>query len=310
MDNPNWNPIKRPLYRWVPTIERIVSAEQLPRMDGPVINVFSDYSGAHKASSYNVISVLCIDLAASAYLEKERRGIRKRFMADGRRMAFKNLSDRQRKAALIPFLEFANQLEGICVTMAIRKSIQNLCIDSQGLDLFRDHLKLKGSWTTESFERMLRIVNLIAFLLGGLSKPKQHVYWISDEDELFANPDITADLQMMIGRYTSLYVSHDLGELGLGTTKIDEGDRFEEDFAAIPDLLAGAIAEVITKVATVSGGSMPASGIAVQYPRSFSAKTELLCSWLSDNGQPLKRLVILFERQNQGAYSVSKFNLS
>jgi hypothetical protein len=251
-----------------------------------------------------------LDLEASPYLERERRSIRKHFLPDGRRMSFKGLSDRRRKTALIPFLRFADHLVGVCVTMAVRKSIRHICINSKSFDFLQENLRFEGRWNPASLERMLRIVNLVGMLLGGLSKPNQNVYWISDEDQLFANPRTARDLQMMIGKYTSHYVDHPLGELGIGTTAIDPGDRFEEDLAAIPDLLAGAIAEIITAVANSAGGFMPSSGIAIKYPGSFSSKSEIICSWLSDNSHALKRPVILLEKQEKGSYSVSKFNLS
>jgi len=81
-----------------------------------------------------------------------------------------------------------------------------------------------------------------------LTQPEQNVYWISDEDELFANPIKANDTKRMLQCFTSAYISYSLGELGVGTTRIDEDDRFDEDCAAIPDLVAGSTAELLTSL--------------------------------------------------------------
>jgi hypothetical protein len=61
----------------------------------------------------------------------------------------------------------------------------------------------------------------------------------------------------MLSSWSSHYVKHNLGELGIGTTSIDEGDRIEEDLAAVADLVAGAAAEVVTRMAEQCGGRIP-----------------------------------------------------
>ena len=48
--------------------------------------------------------------------------------------------------------------------------------------------------------------------------------------------------------YTSTYIRHKLGSLSMGTTALDEGDFLEEDFAAIPDLVAGTLSDIMTVI--------------------------------------------------------------
>ena len=105
---------------------------------------------------------------------------------------------------------------------------------------------LSSSWRPKSLEQMMRVVSLLSLFLGILSQPHQNFYWISDEDKLFANTSRTLDTKALLERFSSVCVRHPLGELGMGTTSIDEEDRFDEDCAAIPDLVAGATAEVLT----------------------------------------------------------------
>ena len=125
---------------------------------------------------------------------------------------------------------------------------------------------------------------------------------------MFANLKKAQDLKQMLSRFTSYYVKHPLGELGIGTTSLDEGDRFEEDLAAIPDLAAGAVSELLTKLCASYGGIIHPS-IVIPFSGTFSPKTELLISWLGDRSQRLKKVVILFEKQGNGSFSVSRLNM-
>jgi hypothetical protein len=55
-------------------------------------------------------------------------------MADGRRMSFRTLNDRNRQRAFKPFLSAANHIHGVAISLAIHKSIRELCTDDR---LFR-----------------------------------------------------------------------------------------------------------------------------------------------------------------------------
>lgn len=156
-------------------------------MSGPFINIASDYGGEHKASNYHTLSAVYLDLSASSEWESRRRLVRTNHLPDGRRMSFKKLGDRQRQQALIPFLQAANEITGVCVTLAIRKSILYLCSDEGESDITQKRLSFESRWGEQSFERMLRISHLISLLIAGFSHPGQDIYWVSDEDSMFDN---------------------------------------------------------------------------------------------------------------------------
>jgi len=87
----------------------------------------------------------------------------------------------------------------------------------------------------------------------------KNIYWISDEDAVLANRRRQTDVAMLLSQCSSHYVKHPLGQLGIGTTKLDELDRRDEDCAAVPDLVAGALAEVMTSISRHCGGCIPSS---------------------------------------------------
>ena len=307
MMDSSWTHIETPLFPWYGTLNRIMHRANVRPLHGPMVFVASDYAGAHKASWFEAISVLYMDAAASRQWEIERLRVRRQFMADGRRMSFKCLSDRQRWKAIQPFLPAADSITGVCVNLAIRKSKFSLHVDKAAFDDLRTSLPLKGKWRDHELEKMIWVTHLVSFLTGGLSRPGQHIYWISDQDDIFADKSRSADSAALVSGFTGHYVKHPLGSLGVGTTVLDEGDRLEEDLAAIPDLAAGTTADLATKLAQACGGCIP-YGLVVPLERRLAQKVDLLCDWLYDGKATLKKVVVVFEEQRDGALSVFRLD--
>lgn len=304
-----WRTVGPEIFPWATTIQRILRAEPLPELAGQTINIFSDYGGNHKASQYAVIGVLYMDIYASARWEVRRRAIRKHYLPDGRRMSFKALGDRSRQLALVPFLRATEDIEGLCLVLAIRKSIGSLCVNPGIADAFAKRVNSRQRRPKSVLERMMRVTHIVALLIGGLSKPDQNIYWISDEDELFANEAASLDLRDLLGRFSTAYTPHALGELGLGTTSIDEGDRFEEDHVAVADLAVGAVAEMLSGLCSVAGGHLPV-GVAVPFREEFTPKTALINSWFLRSTASFRKVCIVIERPAPSQLAVFRFNMS
>jgi hypothetical protein len=66
--------------------------------------IASDYGGEHDTALYQSLSFLIADALSIVPWEARRSQIRKRWLSDGRRMAFKSLRDVQRLEALPYFL--------------------------------------------------------------------------------------------------------------------------------------------------------------------------------------------------------------
>ena len=296
-----------PLFPWAKTINKILSAEIRDDYSGPTLTFFSDYGGDQKKCPYEITGVLCMDHAASARWEMMRRRWRQTYLPDGRRMSFKQLGDKLRQRALIPFLAETENIAGVCVFVAVRKSLQRLCLPDDSTEA-RTALGLKLRWTDGALERACRVTHLIAMLMGGLTRSGQNVYWVSDQDSLFANPHVTGDLEKMLSRFSGYYVRHELGELGLGTTEIDEGDRYEEDNVAVVDLGIGALGEMLTAVAWKCGGYIPPE-LAIPYEEGFKGKTEVLSGWFAQSTS-LRKVCIVFEQLPDKRMAVSRWNVS
>jgi hypothetical protein len=78
-----------------------------------------------------------------------------------------------------------------------------------------------------------------------------------------------------------------------GTTKSDNASRQLEDLASIPDLVAGALTEMVGEQR--KQGLLVGAGIATPIPQGLQSKVIRLMNWFATNRQPLKKLVFAIE---------------
>ena len=301
--SPLWRPSTGPVLPWVHTLDKIMGTCDLPSLDGPLIYIASDYSGTQRQSDYLVLSFLIADLYNSGGWEKQRRVVRRRFLRDRRRMSYKALNDRWRVAALDPFLEAAALINGLLCCFVIHKSIERIVTGPDTFQQWAGRLGIKGKWTEKQFESMLRVANFVSIFIGAMGKDAQSMYWISDEDDIFANPTKQADVATMMSWLGNLYIRHHPGELGVGTTAIDPGDRAEEDIVSVADLVAGALADAVTKIS--KHPKWFTSRITI-VPSGLKPKTERIVSWLATRKPHLKYVSIVFDRSDQSDYSMRR----
>lgn len=303
-----WRHIDRPLFRWVKTLDRVVASVRPDDLRGDLVMIASDYGGTGKRTRYRTNAFVYADIKNSENWEGSRRAIRAAYMADGRRMSYKGLSDRQRADAVVPFLGAALQIEGVCLVTIVNKELRDLSIHREDYEKLRATFDLQARWKDSELDEAVRVTHTVACLIAGLSQPGHNIYWVSDQDELFANPSRHRDMGQLVSKFASIYVKHQLGELGVGTTIIDEGDRWEEDLAAVADLVAGGIAETVNAVAQACGGRLP-SNLAVEYSGQLSDKADMIARWFWTVPGKLRRVALLFEKHPAGKYSVSKYEL-
>jgi hypothetical protein len=231
----NWNDLSNPHIPWVSSFNRIIKSVDPALIQGDTILISSDYSGEHAKSKYLTFSILAIDLSKAGEWELRRRHVRDSLLPGKRRMSFKGLNDIYKRNAMPHFIELANSLNGLLVNVVVNKGIDNL-IYSESLHSILTELKLISyNWTVGAFKRTSTLLHFVALVIAGLIREKQNVYWYSDEDNMFANETISKDVCMILGKLSGIYVRTTPGELGVGTTKLNEEDFFEEDLNSISD---------------------------------------------------------------------------
>ncbi len=297
--------IERSPYGWVADFFSQVPPRALPILPGETICIASDASGQSKSSRFVTTSILFVDLDQSREWEVRRRNVRDAFLGQ-RRMSFKDMNDGQRRRALPYFLDAADHICGLCVCIAIDKSIRTLCSDDRLLDRLRSAAVLRAEWNQRGFEEMARIVHFVAILMAAVCVPGQNVYWISDNDNFLANSTYKTDTARLLSSFTSNYLRHPMGELGVGTTDISEDDLYEEDCASIPDLVAGASAEILTSLKK-EHQRIPRIPCAI--PRTISRKAAVVSDWFFGSAGSLKRMSWLFTHDQGKGPSVGVWNL-
>jgi hypothetical protein len=86
------------------------------------ILVASDYSGEHAASPYFVSTWLFAAEDTLRPWEAARSSVRDRYLSN-RRMSYKGLNDTVKRKGLMPFLEAADSIPGLCVGLAVHKGL-------------------------------------------------------------------------------------------------------------------------------------------------------------------------------------------
>ena len=263
--------------------------------------VGSDYSGESSGSPYCVYSFLLTSAEAWLTWETKRLEVRKRCFSDSRRMSFKRLGDKQRKRALGPLLEAADCLEGLSFSAAINKNT-SLFAGMPPLDLSNPQFEAFRKWKKAPLEKAFVIVNFISFLLAGLSRELQDVLWFTDEDMIAANDKRVCELSQLFMWISSLYLTFSLGHGRCGTSRCDNGSRQIEDLLAIPDLIAGAIAE---QLSLKEHDDMPElKDVFWVHRPEYSDKTKKITWWLSNSQKPLKRLLCIIDPSKDGKKDV------
>lgn len=114
---------------------------------------------------------------------------------------------------------------------------------------------------------------------------------------MFATDTHKRDFARMMGSFSGLYVRHSMGRLEVGTTELDEGDRFEEDFTAIPDLAAGAVGELFNNMSLEYGKVF---GIAPLAPQKLSTKSDLITSWFFSPNEWHQKVAVVIQQVTEG----------
>lgn len=260
---------------------------------GKTIAIGSDFSGQHSTSKYEAFGFVFADLHHCGVWMDARRSLREDLLSDGRRFSYKSLKDRQRASALSRFLEATDAIPGLVVVILVEKTIASLFKSSGRIESSDPEIKLLSHWSPRAVERLLRVCHFAAFFLAGLSREHQDVLWITDQDDIVANPMMHSEMVEAFGRISSHYLTHTLGHIRIATTASDTGKRDIEDFVSIADFAAGAVCEALNSYHRAD--IRPVPGIVLLPPKDTDTKALQLMNWFSDKRSVLKRLVIAFE---------------
>jgi len=253
------------------------------------IFVFSDYSRAEE--HYQTYSFYVFGRSGADYFNAVRKLLREDFHLGRRHMSFKQLNDKIKLKALPAFLEIAGAIDGFVLTFAVDNRIQFMFAEQ----FLRVAPELFSSVKKRVVEDMLRVVHFGAQAVMLAFSTDQNIVWFTDSDNIVANEKY----EVLFGRIAeatirTMFLSDEkVGHIGFGLTSVDDGSLEIEDFAAVPDLVAGALCETLSKLAQANLRVTPK--IILNRPR-VSKKTNLICEWISKHQCPLKKFGVVFDK--------------
>jgi hypothetical protein len=255
---------------------------------GESLYVASDYGATHGQGSYDWIGLLITDMRGSETWRTRRAQIRNSSLRDGRRMSYKSLGDSTKSRALTRFLRSADHIPGMLVLIYFDRGLDDLFLGKGEPALTDSALKLLASWKPRQREKLLRILHFLAFFVAALSRPGQHVVWLTDEDEIIPNEFRLQSLLDLAMEISGHYVVHNLGYLRFATAAVDDDSRFIEDLLSIPDLAGGGLAATLDEMKRTR--QLPRGDLMVPLPHGLRAKALFLAHWFADYSCSLKRM--------------------
>jgi hypothetical protein len=261
--------------------------------DGSPLVLACDHSGEHAPPEFRVLSFLVTTYKEVAEWEPLRIAVRKKHLADGRRMSFKALNDALRINAFPGFLDAASQLKGVLVCVGVEK----------GFALAKDELPPRQhDWTVDTLNKLVEVCVFGGVMVDGLRSNGQPVHWITDDDSTVSKEKAKADAINLMGGLFHKYPSEYL-EVGVGVASQFDDDLRAEDLVAIPDLAAGAYSETLT---TMGKANMPTSGTGPMGAILFEQiKSSLINTWRSEVDKPLKHINAVIRPADAGQIRVS-----
>ena len=261
-------------------------------MRGNTLCIAADFSGQDKGQHYEVYSFLVFDLDHAGHWMTTRANLRTSMSLRKRRMSFKALNDARRRESLIPFLKIADTLDGRLISFAVSKNRQSLFEGE-----IRQRPEELKPWKPKVGEQVLRVAHFMALLTSRYSWPGQNLMLFVDEDAIAANDAQLTSLTKVVGNIASHYLDHGLGHIRVGTSRSENGDLILEDLLAIPDLAAGAVAEISRKL--VETDRVPSPNLIKLLPKSVTAKSKVIGSWLSSASGRLQKTMIFLDLHDE-----------
>ena len=189
---------------------------------------------------------------------------------------------------MISFLEAANNINGLLITLLVKKRVQSV-LEPGGVAYLREIEPSLADWKNETVEKLYRILGFLAFLHAGLCYSDQRTYWLTDNDEIAANPERLTSAVRMLQRISTDHFARRI-HLGSADTVNSMDAKISgqiKDIASIPDLVGGALVDAWS--ATARCGFAGGSGKPLRMPKEIPEKAKAIIEWFMQQEKPLRR---------------------
>ncbi|TCC29681.1 hypothetical protein [Kribbella speibonae] len=270
----------------------------------PCLMMFSDYGGAHNAARFEVISFMVTTPGGLTNFWTERQRLRRGQLGAARRMSYKTLNDKVRLRSLSGYLDAADHVTGLLITFAVDKRAAHRLSEDHHPEVAFGGL---APWSPRAFRKLTRIGHLAGIVVQGLRGDGQDLLWITDEDEIAPNPHKHSEATRLMAHLISSYCTGPLGHFRFGTTASDPGDLHIEDLAAVPDLAAGCLNQILSDMSP-DPASRVVERLFIPSGGAVHPKLTQITTWLAANASALTKVNVVVDESADGC-SVRRFTV-
>ena len=279
------------------TLTRLHSSKELllPNLqrESKTLLVLSDYGGEHEEAKYYSYSFLFTNAQALGPFLKHIHAVRNEAGMNSpyREMGYKKIQPGPILRALDGgWIHSFEQVPGLLFTLLVDKKIHSLFGPNSPNTLLEITQKLEKQgcsyWKPEIAEKLFRVLHVVGYFVGLLSKENHMVFWMSDKDAIIANDKQLGGAGNVLGALVKTYTPHKIGRIGFGPefSKADRSANASKDICellAITDLVAGAVEDLYSKSKT-------------QNEPLVKRGAEIVDQWLCHQGILCKKLIIAF----------------
>lgn len=274
------------------------------KQDVETIAIYSDYGGEHKGSGVSTYSFLICAFGSFPF-EQEMASLRARYKLDKpfKEIKFKDLRHGPTGRILPHYLACSQGLiVGLMFTLVVDSSVDSIFTMNKMQDrkLIKEAMASVGMEYLghKTAEKLLRIIHVSAYLTALLSREGQKVFWMTDHDAIASNKERHRDTLNLFSRMLQYYSPHSFQLVG-GAVPFQEKSASFLDYLSLPDLVAGAVEQYMTKRKLQESKDI-----------SVSDGCASILRWLCNHGLGLKKhtMSIGFS-DGKFLSSMTKFNL-
>lgn len=248
----------------------------------------ADYSGDQSDSRYRTVGLLLANeedlLAWKAKLTALRSSRLGR-----RRLSYKDLRhDAIRWKSLRSFLPTLSPLRAYCLAVAIEKDLAPLVEDVAN---HKGLLAPLSTWPKAVRWKALDVAVVAAVLVTSTSPPDADFMFITDDDDVAANPRRLEEFVTLLNLAVGLLTPRRFGTITFRTTGMPTKNLFVEDLCALPDLAAGALMDFLRS--TGPTGSQDPLEVASS---ALDERAQVLIDWIVTEGNGPTRLAAIVDR--------------
>jgi hypothetical protein len=254
------------------------------------VAVFSDYSGEGSGKYYTYSFLICalnFPLTRSCFCEQMKE-VRERHVLADKEIAFKDFGMGQLQRALPEYLELLDKFVlGFLLTVAVDKRIVTCFgpLDRSTKDAIARLLATHGLGKRKpnDAEKLLRVVDIGAYLTGLLAHNGQKLFWMTDHDAICPNEELHRQTLNLFHRLLlNLYArpGYSFPVVG-GAVPFPERHLDTLDLLSAADIVAGSVGHCLTRNAAAKSADV-----------EVKPGSQHVLKWLAHDGIGLKKMTL------------------